>query len=164
MLSKAVHSLLFLGDVNDTIILLNGSNDVDAPESHDTVVYADGARANLLKALSQFKVSSVRLDVARLDTHPILDLILTRYAANLDGNHDVAMSLREQFNEAEPCASSGFNCDLPHRNRDLARDRLPSDVVPTSNRRSGRDSVYVTKHHLGRYWHEEPAASPGTLC
>jgi hypothetical protein len=74
-------------------------------------------RSEIHQAIRQIKASSVRLQVAQNAIQPVLDMVLTGYAAGLEGNNDVGKSFQNQFRQGEPGVGIGFNFEVPYRNR-----------------------------------------------
>lgn len=74
-------------------------------------------RAEIHEAIRRIRASSLRLELARNEVQPVLDMVLTGYSAGLDGNNDVGTAWRDQFREGEPGVGVGFSFEMPHRNR-----------------------------------------------
>lgn len=75
------------------------------------------SRSEIHEAIRRIRASSLRLEIARNEVQPVLDMVLTGYSAGLRGNNDVGGSLRDQFTEGEPGVGIGFNFEFPHHNR-----------------------------------------------
>jgi len=74
-------------------------------------------RSEIHLAIRSIKASSVRVQVARNEIQPVLDMILTGYAAGLIGNNDFGASIRNQFRQGEPGVGIGFTFEAPYQSR-----------------------------------------------
>jgi outer membrane protein len=86
------------------------------PDEH--VANALQNRSEIHRAIRSIKASSVRMNVARNEIQPVLDMILTGYAAGLHGNNDVGTSFRNQFKQGEPGVGIGFTFEAPYQSRE----------------------------------------------
>lgn len=85
------------------------------PEAH--VETALQNRSEIHQAIRSIKASSVRMNVAENEIQPVLDMILTGYAAGLHGHNDVGTSFRNQFRQGEPGVGIGFTFEAPWQSR-----------------------------------------------
>ncbi len=74
-------------------------------------------RPEMNEAMKQVEVSTRRVDVARKDRLPSLDLILETYVAGLEGRGDIASALGNQFAVGEPGYTAGLRFEVPLNRR-----------------------------------------------
>jgi outer membrane protein TolC len=74
-------------------------------------------RPDISKAIKEMKATSVRLDMAKKDVLPKLDLILSTYVAGLEGDSEVGKAFGNQFDQGEPGYSVGLLFEVPLGNR-----------------------------------------------
>lgn len=96
----------------------------DAPRPTETrismresIQTAIANRPDISKAIRQMKANSVRLEIARNEILPTLNLVMSSYVAGLDSGSDVHGAYRKQFGEGEPGYSIGLFFELPIGNR-----------------------------------------------
>jgi outer membrane protein TolC len=102
----------------------------DAPAADSFEVSMQGSiqtalrnRPDIAWAIREMRVAGVRLGIAENELLPRLDLILSTYAAGLQGDSDIGQALADQFSTGEPGYSVGLTFELPLRRR-AAKARL----------------------------------------
>ncbi len=80
-------------------------------------------RPEIDRSLAQIKAGAVRMDMAKNEWLPLLNVITQTYVAALSSGDDVAESWSSQFTTGDPSYSSGLQLEVPVGNR-VARARL----------------------------------------
>ena len=68
-------------------------------------------------AIQQVKSASVRMNMGKRETLPLLNVVLETYAAGLEGRSNVGRALNEQFTQGEPSYGLGLQYEYPIWNR-----------------------------------------------
>jgi len=117
-LLRLIHGIRFT-DFTDAEILTSSmplqQSETIRPEAHVEVALQN--RPEIHQAIRRIKASSVRMQVASNEIQPVLDMILTGYAAGLHGNNDLGTSFRNQFKQGEPGVGIGFTFEAPYKSR-----------------------------------------------
>lgn len=88
----------------------------------DALVTALDQRPEIHAATQEIEAARVRLDVARNELLPVLDVVLETYVSGLRGDFDVGRSLADQFSRGEPSYTAGLLFEVPlHRRAAKAR-------------------------------------------
>ena len=74
-------------------------------------------RPDIFSAIQRMKAESLRLEVAKNDLLPKLDLALGTYVAGLRGSGQIGKAWNDQFNTGEPGYNIGLAFELPLGNR-----------------------------------------------
>lgn len=85
--------------------------------AHESRQQALENRPELKQAMSQIRAGSERLEMARHEIMPTLDLVLQTYVSGLDGNSDIPRAFTEQFDTGAPSYSAGVVFEVPVGNR-----------------------------------------------
>lgn len=103
---------------------------VDMPFRGYTDVSMDTAMATAMQsrpeigqAIKQVKAACVRMNMAKNEILPMLNLVLESYLAGLRGDTDIGGAWADQFTEGEPSYSIGLQYEYPIWNR-AAKARL----------------------------------------
>ena len=81
------------------------------------------SRPEINQAIKQVKAACVRMNMAKNEILPVLNLVLESYVAGLNGNSQVGGAFSDQFSEGEPSYSVGLQYEYPIWNR-AARARM----------------------------------------
>lgn len=127
---RALVNAPYLGTVGQFELLPQDSPSTDEfpVEMATSMTLAIKHRPEVHQALKQIRASSVRMNMAKNEVLPLLDMVLESYLSGLNGNSNVGRSLREQFSDGAPSYSAGFQMELPLRNR-AARSRLQRRTI-----------------------------------
>lgn len=79
----------------------------------DAVLTALDNRPEISAVTQQIEAASVRLNVARNELMPVLDVVLETYVSGLQGDHDIGRSWVDQFSTGEPSYTAGFVFEVP---------------------------------------------------
>lgn len=111
---------------NDAVELLPG----DAPFRGETSVEMDSSVATAMRhrpeigqAVKQVKASCVRMNMAKNEILPALNMVLESYLSGLKGDSRLGDAWTSQFTEGEPSYSVGLQYEVPIWNR-AAKARL----------------------------------------
>lgn len=74
-------------------------------------------RPDIARAIREIRATSVRLELARNEVLPRLDLILNTYVAGLEGEANIPSAWGNQFSVGEPGYTVGFQFEVPLGNR-----------------------------------------------
>ncbi|MFM9964547.1 MAG: TolC family protein [Planctomycetaceae bacterium] len=74
-------------------------------------------RPDIFSAIQRMKAESLRLEVAKNDLLPKLDLALGTYITGLRGNGQIDKAWNDQFNKGEPGYNIGLSFEMPLGNR-----------------------------------------------
>jgi len=103
---------------------------VDTPFRAETPVEMDGSvacamrnRPEIGQAVKQVKASCVRMNMAKNEILPVLNMVLETYLSGLKGDSRVGDAWTAQFNEGAPSYSVGLQYEVPIWNR-AAKARL----------------------------------------
>lgn len=83
----------------------------------DAVIEAMENRPEVDEATQQIRAAGVRIDVARAELRPRLDMIVQGYVAGLDGDYDLGNAFVRQFSAGGPGYSGGLVFDMPLGNQ-----------------------------------------------
>lgn len=74
-------------------------------------------RPEIMQALKQIHAASIRMNMARNEVQPVLNLVTETYVAGLAGGGDVGLAWTNQFTTGEPGYSIGLQYEMPLGNR-----------------------------------------------
>jgi outer membrane protein len=74
-------------------------------------------RPEIIAAVKEIKAGSIRLNMAKHEMLPLLNMITQVYASGLQGDSDVGQSWVDQFSTGPPSYSVGVNYEIPLGNR-----------------------------------------------
>lgn len=74
-------------------------------------------RPEIMQALKQIQAASIRMNMARNEIQPVLNLVTQAYVAGLAGQGDVGQAWTRQFTTGEPGYSVGLQYEMPLGNR-----------------------------------------------
>jgi len=94
--------------------------DVDMAAAMNTAMRS---RPEIGQAIKQCKASCVRMNMAKNEVLPALNLILESYATGLRGDSDIGGAWTDQFSDGRPSYSAGVQYEIPIWNR-AAKSRL----------------------------------------
>jgi outer membrane protein len=102
----------------------------------DAVLTALENRPEINAAAQEIEAARVRLDVARNELLPVLDVVLETYVSALRGAYDIGNSLADQFSVGEPSYAAGFAFELPinRRSAKANHQRRQVELRQLSNR------------------------------
>lgn len=83
----------------------------------DAIVTALQQRSEMNQVAREMDTARVRLNVARNEMLPMLDLVLESYLSGLRGNQDIGGSWVDQFSVGEPSYTAGLIFEVPLRRR-----------------------------------------------
>ena len=86
----------------------------------DSLIVALQHRPEINEARTELKAAAIRLDVAKNELRPTLNLILSTYVSGIEGDADhwnVGKSWGDQFNQGRPTYSTGATFEMPLGNR-----------------------------------------------
>lgn len=81
------------------------------------------SRPEIGQAIKQVKASCVRMNMAKNEVLPMLNVVLESYLSGLRGDSDIGGAWSDQFTEGEPSYSIGLQYEMPIWNR-AAKARL----------------------------------------
>ena len=103
---------------------------LDAPFRSDTPVDMESSiavamrnRPEIGQAVKQVKASCVRMNMAKNEILPVLNMVLETYLSGLEGNSAIGDAWTNQFREGSPSYSAGLQYEVPIWNR-AAKARL----------------------------------------
>ncbi len=99
------------------------SSDIIPVSIQDSMASALQFRPEVLQATEQIRAACVRMNVAKNEILPILNLIAQSYVAGLRGNSDIPDAWVDQFTVGAPSYSLGLRYEIPVGNR-AAQARL----------------------------------------
>ncbi|MFO0912835.1 MAG: TolC family protein [Pirellulales bacterium] len=114
-----------------------------ATDMSASVTMALRSRPEVLQAMREVQASSVRLNVAKNELLPMLNVVLMTYAAGLQGDFDIGQAWLDQFSVGEPGYGVGLQYEFPiwnraaqarHRQRLLEMRQLESSFRETAER------------------------------
>ena len=79
----------------------------------DALVTAMERRAEVDQAIREIEAGRVRLDVARNELLPVLDVVLESYLSGLRGRYDVGQAWVDQFSTGGPSYTAGLVFEVP---------------------------------------------------
>ena len=82
-------------------------------ELYDSVHTAVQYRSEVLQAIKQIKAGTVRLNMAKHEMLPTLNLVTQMYVSGLKGDSDVGAAWVQQFSDGAPSYSIGLEYELP---------------------------------------------------
>jgi outer membrane protein TolC len=88
----------------------------------DAMSEALQSRNEIDQALHKVHAASVRLNVAKNELMPVLNMVLDGYLAGLRGNNNMWNAFTDQFSDADPGYTAGVVYEMPYGNR-LAKNR-----------------------------------------
>ncbi|MDM4018918.1 TolC family protein [Roseiconus lacunae] len=88
----------------------------------DAIVTALESRSEIVELGFELDSTRVRLDIARNDMLPVLDLVLESYLSGLRGRYDVGRSWVDQFSRGEPSYAAGLQFEMPVGRRAACAD------------------------------------------
>lgn len=97
-------------------------------------------RPEVHQAMKQIRAASVRLNMAKNELLPLLDVVLETYVNGLNGDSNIGRSLRNQFSDGAPSYSAGLQMELPMRNR-AARSRMQRRSIESRQLRSNFEAT-----------------------
>ena len=74
-------------------------------------------RPEVLLAMKQIKAAGVRVDVAKNEILPLLDVVMETYVAGLRGDRNVGGAFVDQFSVGAPSYTAGLRMEVPIGNR-----------------------------------------------
>ena len=77
-------------------------------------------RPEISQAVKQVKAASIRMNMSKRESLPLMNVVLETYVAGLEGNSSIGGAFTEQFTEGEPSYSVGLQYELPIWNRAAA--------------------------------------------
>ena len=83
----------------------------------DAIVTALQQRSEMNEVARELDSARVRLNVARNELLPMLDLVLESYVSGLRGSNDISRSWVDQFSVGEPSYTAGLKFELPLQRR-----------------------------------------------
>lgn len=83
----------------------------------DAVFTAMENRPEINSATQEIEAARVRLNVAKNELMPMLDLVLETYVSGLQGNFGVGQSILDQFSTGEPAYTAGLVFEVPLQRR-----------------------------------------------
>lgn len=86
-------------------------------ELQSSVAQALQLRPEMSAAIKQIKSASVRMNMSKKETLPLLNVVLETYVSGLEGNSSVGGAFDEQFTEGEPSYGIGLQYEYPIWNR-----------------------------------------------
>jgi len=93
-----------------------------AVDLQDALVTALENRPEIDAATQEMKAAAVRLNMARSELLPVLDLVLETYVTGLEGDCNLGSAFTDQFSEGEPSYTAGLIFEVPlHRRAARAR-------------------------------------------
>lgn len=95
---------------------------------HSEIAVAMQKRPEILGAMKEIKAGAVRLNVAKHELLPVLNLVTRSYLSGLQGDSDVGQAWLDQFSEGAPSYSIGLQYELPVGNR-AARARVARRAI-----------------------------------
>ncbi|MDZ4849781.1 MAG: TolC family protein [Pirellulaceae bacterium] len=109
--------------VNSPALLSNRESELvpsESPTRHaflvatpDALVTAMECRAEVDQAFRELEAGSVRLNIAKNELLPVLDVVLESYVSGLRGNYDVGQSWVDQFSVGGPSYTAGLIYEVP---------------------------------------------------
>ncbi len=81
------------------------------------------SRPEVSQAIKQCKASCVRMNMAKNEVLPALNLVLETYASGLRGNSNISSAFTDQFERGRPSYAAGLQYEIPIWNR-AAKARL----------------------------------------
>ncbi len=85
-------------------------------------------RPEVAQSLKEIRGGGVRLDVAKNELLPVLDLFAETYVKGLRGNSDIGGAWQDQFLEGAPSYTTGLRFEMPLRNR-ASRARFQRQAI-----------------------------------
>ncbi len=79
----------------------------------DALVTALQNRPEIDEAMQEVEAARVRLDMARHELLPVLDVVVETYVSGLRGNYGIGESWVDQFSRGEPSYSAGLLFEVP---------------------------------------------------
>lgn len=89
----------------------------------DEITIAMTKRPELIAAMKEIKAGAVRLNMAKNELLPMLNLVTRAYLSGLQGDSDIGQAWVDQFAVPAPSYSVGFQYEIPIGNR-ASRARL----------------------------------------
>ena len=93
---------------------------VDQPfiiDRQSELASALGCHPDVLAARDRIKAAVTRLNVAKNELKPTLNMVMEGYLHGLNGDYGLGDSLTDQFSEGRPSYTGGFNYERPYRNQ-----------------------------------------------
>lgn len=88
----------------------------------DALVTALQNRPEIDAATQEIEAARIRMNMAKNELLPALDLVLETYVTGLQGNYNIARSFADQFSVGEPSYTAGLVFEVPlHRHAAKAR-------------------------------------------
>lgn len=84
---------------------------------HSAMAEAIDRRPEVMQALKQIDAAAIRMNMARNEIQPVLNLVTETYVAGLAGQGDVGQAWTNQFTTGEPGYSIGLQYEMPLGNR-----------------------------------------------
>ncbi|MCC9599923.1 TolC family protein [Stieleria sp. JC731] len=105
-------------------------------QMEDAIVTALQSRNEIVELGYELDSARVRLNIARNDLLPALDLVLETYLSGLRGRYDISNSWIDQFSRGEPSYAAGLNFEVPVGRRAACADirRRHAQIRQLSNR------------------------------
>ncbi len=117
-LRALVNSPDLLNDRQAELIPVQAPTSTPLPiESQSAFLTALENRAEIDAATQEIEAARVRLNVAKNELLPVLDLYLESYVAGLRDNYNIGRSLVDQFSVGEPSYSAGLKFEMPFERR-----------------------------------------------
>jgi|GEM_PF-2007250 len=113
-----------LGDTDTELIPIEDLS--ESPfhvELRNAISQAMANRPEVNAAMTQIKAASVRMNLSKNETLPLLNVVLDSYLAGLEGNSRVFGAFNDQFTEGVPSYGVGLQYERPIWNR-AAQSRL----------------------------------------
>ncbi|PNY33816.1 hypothetical protein C2E31_27420 [Rhodopirellula baltica] len=122
-LRMLVNSPLLTSDRTIEIIpIVPPSHDLLPVRMEDAIVTALQSRNEIVELGYELDSARVRLNIARNELLPALDLVLETYMSGLRGRYDVSGSWLDQFSRGEPSYAAGLNFEVPVGRRAACAD------------------------------------------
>lgn len=83
----------------------------------ESLIAALEHRPEIDEAARQIDAAAIRLDVARNELLPVLNVVLSTYVTGLEGDTELARAFANQFTKGEPSYSAGLVFEMPLGNR-----------------------------------------------
>ena len=84
---------------------------------HSAMAEAIDRRPEVMQALKQIDAAAIRMNMARNEIQPVLNLVTETYVAGLAGQGDVGQAWTNQFTVGQPGYSIGLQYEMPLGNR-----------------------------------------------
>lgn len=97
----------------ELVPIQNPASDANSIDVQQALITALENRPEIDGVTQEIEAARVRVNVARNELLPVLDLVLETYVSGLRGDYNIGRSLGDQFSVGEPGYTAGLVFDIP---------------------------------------------------